>query len=170
MITSYEPATAADRADVAAQLGRPPRGMLAVAARCPSGHPAVVLTSPRLPDGTPFPTLYYLTCPRLCSLASRLEAEGVMREMTGRLASDPELAAAYRSAHEIYLTERDALDPLGTDVTAGGMPARVKCLHALLAHTLAAGPGVNPLGDETLALVSERWPDGDCTRGRNVNG
>lgn len=170
MITSYEPATAADRADVAAQLGRPPRGMLAVAARCPSGHPAVVLTSPRLPDGTPFPTLYYLTCPRLCSLASRLEAEGVMREMTGRLASDPELAAAYRSAHEIYLTERDALDPLGTDVTAGGMPARVKCLHALLAHTLAAGPGVNPLGDETLALVSEWWPDGDCTRGRNVNG
>jgi hypothetical protein len=170
MIASYQPATEADRAEVAAQLGRQPRGMLAVAARCPSGHPAVVMTSPRLPDGTPFPTLYYLTCPRLCSLASRLEAAGVMREMTARLAGDPELAAAYRRAHEMYLSQRDALEPLGTDATAGGMPVRVKCLHSLLAHALAAGHGVNPLGDETLDHVREWWPDGDCAPGRNVNG
>jgi hypothetical protein len=33
----------------------------------------------------------------------------------------------------------------------------VKCLHALLGHALAAGPGVNPLGDETLARVGEWW-------------
>lgn len=158
----FPPATDADRADVARQLGRQPRGMLAVAARCPSGHPAVVATSPRLPGGAPFPTLYYLTCPRLCSLVSTLEAGGLMRAMTARLEADAELAAHYRRAHCAYLADRDAIEPLGTDITAGGMPKRVKCLHALLAHALAAGPGVNPFGDETLAAIRQWWPDGEC--------
>jgi hypothetical protein len=116
--------------------------MLAVAARCPSGHPNVVRTAPRLPDGTPFPTLYYLTCPRLASRIGTLEASGLMREMTERLAEDPDLAARYRRAHESYLAERDAIEPLGTDVTAGGMPDRVKCLHVHVGHALAKGPGV----------------------------
>ncbi len=154
--------TESDQAAVAAQLGRPPRGLLAVVARCPGGHPAAVATSPRLPDGSPFPTLYYLTCPRLNSLVGTLEAGGVMREMTERLADDPDLALAYRAAHDSYLAQRDAIEPLGTRVTAGGMPERVKCLHALLAHTLAVGEGVNPFGDETLALVRRTWPDGSC--------
>jgi hypothetical protein len=154
--------TEADLAAVAGQLGREPRGLLAVVARCPSGHPAAVATSPRLPDGSPFPTLYYLTCPKLCSLVGTLEASGVMREMTERLAVDPDLAAAYRGAHVAYLAARDALEPLGTDFSAGGMPDRVKCLHALLAHAMAAGPGVNPFGDETLALLQRWWPTGDC--------
>jgi hypothetical protein len=166
MIASFPPVTEADRAAVAAQLGREPRGLLAVAARCPSGHPSVVATSPRLPDGTPFPTLYYLTCPRLSSLASTLEAGGVMREMTERLATDPDLADAYRGAHVAYLAERDAIGSLGTEVTAGGMPDRVKCLHAVLAHSLAAGPGVNPFGDETLELLRQWWPDGACANNR----
>lgn len=162
MIASFPQVAEADRAEIAAQLGREPRGLLAVAARCPSGHPSVVATSPRLPDGTPFPTLYYLTCPRLSSLASTLEAGGVMREMTERLAVDSDLAAAYRRAHVSYLAERDAIESLGTEVTAGGMPDRVKCLHAVLAHSLAAGPGVNPFGDETLELLGQWWPDGAC--------
>ncbi|MFE2758213.1 DUF501 domain-containing protein [Actinosynnema sp. NPDC059335] len=151
-----------DRAAVAAQLGREPRGMRAVAARCPSGHPAVVQTSPRLEDGTPFPTLYYLTCSRLNSYVSRLEGAGLMKEMTERLAVDEELAARYRRAHELYLAERDAIEPLGTTVTAGGMPGRVKCLHVHVAHALAVGRGVNPFGDEVLDLLAEWWPSGDC--------
>jgi uncharacterized protein len=154
----------ADRAAVAAQLGRAPRGMRAVAHRCPCGLPSVVRTSPRLEDGTPFPTLYYLTCSRLCSLIGGLEARGVMREMTERLGTDSELAEAYRRAHESYLAERDALEPLGTEVTAGGMPNRVKCLHALVGHALAAGPGVNPFGDEVLAELGEWWRAGRCVR------
>jgi uncharacterized protein len=105
--------TEADRVAVAAQLGRPPRAIRAVASRCPSGHPAVIQTSPRLDDGTPFPTLYYLTCPRLTSLTSRLEASGLMKEMTARLADDEELAAVYLAAHRSYLAERDAIEPLG---------------------------------------------------------
>jgi hypothetical protein len=154
----------ADRAAVAAQLGRPPRGMRAVAHRCPCGLPAVVRTHPRLEDGTPFPTLYYLTCVRLCSMISRLESEGRMWEMTRRLSEDPELAGAYRRAHEGYLAERDALEPLGTEVSAGGMPTRVKCLHVQVGHALAVGPGVNPFGDEALAELGQWWRAGPCVR------
>jgi hypothetical protein len=140
---------------IAQQLGREPRGVLAVAYRTPDGLPAVVKTAPRLPDGTPFPTLYYLTDPRLTAEASRQESAGVMREMTERLAVHPELAAAYRAAHESYLAERDEIESLGTDFTGGGMPERVKCLHVLIAHALAKGPGVNPFGDESVALAAE---------------
>ncbi|NEW40861.1 DUF501 domain-containing protein [Nocardia cyriacigeorgica] len=140
---------------IAEQLGRTPRGVLAIAYRTPDGLPAVVKTAPRLPDGTPFPTLYYLTDPRLTAEASRQESAGVMREMTERLGTDQELAAAYRAAHESYLAERDAIESLGTDFTGGGMPERVKCLHVLIAHSLAKGPGVNPLGDEAVALAAE---------------
>jgi hypothetical protein len=157
-----QPVTDEDRAAVKAQLGREPRALRAVAARCPSGHPAVVQTSPRLEDGTPFPTLYYLTCPRLTSLCSTLEAAGVMKEMTARLAEDEDLAQHYERAHQSYLAQRDAIESLGTQVSAGGMPGRVKCLHVHLAHALACGPGVNPFGDETLRLVADQWPAGDC--------
>jgi hypothetical protein len=144
----------ADLDAVARQLGREPRGVLAIAYRCPNGEPGVVKTAPRLPDGTPFPTLYYLTHPVLTAAASRLESAGVMKEMTARLSADPDLAAAYRRAHESYLAERDAVEPLGTTFSGGGMPERVKCLHVLIAHSLAKGPGVNPFGDEALALLA----------------
>jgi uncharacterized protein len=145
----------ADLEAVARQLGREPRGVLEIAYRCPNGEPGVVKTAPRLPDGTPFPTLYYLTHPVLTAAASRLESSGLMREMTERLAHDPELATAYRRAHESYLAERDAIEPLGTTFSGGGMPERVKCLHVLIAHSLAAGPAVNPFGDEALAVLAD---------------
>jgi hypothetical protein len=145
----------ADLEAVARQLGREPRGVLDIAYRCPNGEPAVVKTAPRLPDGTPFPTLYYLSHPALTAAASRLESDGVMREMTERLGHDAELAAAYRRAHESYLAERDAVEPLGTSFSGGGMPDRVKCLHVLIAHALAKGRGVNPFGDEALAMLAE---------------
>ena len=131
---------------VARQLGREPRGVLEISYRCPNGEPGVVKTAPRLPDGTPFPTL--------TAAASRLESSGLMRDMTSRLKRDPDLAARYRRAHESYLAERDAIEPLGTMFSGGGMPDRVKCLHVLIAHSLAKGPGVNPLGYEALALLS----------------
>ena len=140
---------------IAQQLGREPRGVIEISYRTPDGRPAVVKTAPRLPDGTPFPTLYYLTDPRLTAEASRLESDGVMKQMTARLGQDDELSAAYTAAHESYLAERDAIESLGTDFTGGGMPDRVKCLHVLVAHALAKGPGVNPLGDETVAMIAD---------------
>jgi uncharacterized protein len=144
----------ADLEAVARQLGREPRGVLEIAYRCPNGEPAVVKTAPKLPDGTPFPTLFYLTHPVLTAAASRLETTGMMREMSLRLQVDDEVAAAYRRAHESYLAERDAIESLGTTFSGGGMPDRVKCLHVLIAHSLAKGRGVNPFGDEALAALA----------------
>lgn len=145
---------AADLEAVAAQLGREPRGVLEIAYRCPNGEPGVVKTAPRLPDGTPFPTLYYLTHPALTAAASRLESSGLMKDMTERLQDSEELAAAYLRSHESFLAERDAIESLGTTFSGGGMPDRVKCLHVVMAHSLAKGPGVNPFGDEALALLA----------------
>ncbi len=153
-----------DLAVVEAQLGRKPRGTRAVAHRCPCGLPDTVETTPRLADGTPFPTLYYLTCPRAVAACGRLESSGLMREMAQRLATDPELADRYRQAHEAYLARRAELGdvPELAGVSAGGMPGRVKCLHALLAQALAAGPGVNPLGDEVRERIEPWWSGGPC--------
>jgi hypothetical protein len=152
--------TEADLAAVSAQLGRPARDVLAIAARTRDGEPAVVATAPRLADGTPFPTFYYLTHPVLVAAMSRLEADGRMRELTARLESDADLAAAYERAHRAYLADRDAAGdvPELAGVSAGGMPTRVKCLHALAAHALAAGPGVNPIGDLALAEAAAAEP------------
>jgi hypothetical protein len=125
----------------------------------------VVETSPRLPDGTPFPTLYYLTCPRAAGAIGTLEASGLMGEMTQRLVGDDELRARYVAAHLAYVRARDAIGavPEIAGVSAGGMPDRVKCLHVLVAHSLVAGPGVNPLGDEALDLLPDWWANGPCT-------
>jgi hypothetical protein len=152
---------------MAAQLGRAPRGARTVAHRCPCGLPDVVATSPRLADGSPFPTLYYLTCPRAVAACSRLESSGLMSTMNARLADDPELAARYRAAHADYLARRDAIEavPEIAGVSAGGMPGRVKCLHAVLAHALATGPGTNPFGDQVRDLVEPWWGGGPCVSG-----
>jgi hypothetical protein len=155
---------AADLSAVHEQLGRVPRGVAAVAHRCPCGRPDVLRTEPRLPDGTPFPTTYYVTCPRLTGAISTLESSGMMREMTERLESDPELAGAYTGAHQDYLRRRNELGEVAeiSGISAGGMPTRVKCLHVLVGHSLAVGPGVNPLGDEALEALGPWWKAGPC--------
>jgi hypothetical protein len=146
------------------QLGRPPRDLLDVAHRCPCGNPDVVTTAPRLDDGTPFPTYYYLTCPTACSAIGSLEASGLMAEMAARLSTDDDLSERYRRAHRAYLADRErhgTVDEIA-DTSAGGMPGRVKCLHALAAHSLVAGPGLNPFGDETIERLGAWWQDGPC--------
>lgn len=142
-------ATQADIDIVSEQLGRQARGVVGIAARDSQGVPAVVATAPRLEDGTPFPTFYYLTHPEAVKAASRLEAEGKMVEYNELLATDETVAAAYQSAHDAYVADRDQVAAVEEvhGVSAGGMPTRVKCLHALIGHSLAAGPGVNPIGD-----------------------
>jgi len=157
--------TQADLDSIGLQLGRTPRDVHEISSRCPCGKPAVVATPPRLSDGTPFPTFYYATCPRLTGAISTLETTGMMAEMEERLATDPDLAAAYQKAHEQYLAARNALGmdvPEVDGITAGGMPTRVKCLHSLVAHALSAGPGVNPFGDEALAALPKWWEGESC--------
>ena len=153
-----ESVTPADLEALAGQLGRVPRGVVAIAARCVCGRPTVVRTAPRLDDGTPFPTSYYLTHPAAVKGCSTLEAEHLMETFNAALADDAELAAAYAAAHDDYLARRAELGqvPEIEGVSAGGMPTRVKCLHALVGHSLAAGPGVNPIGDRALAMLDER--------------
>jgi len=156
---------------IEAQLGRTPRDVHAIGYRCPCGKPAVVETPPRLSDGTPFPTYYYATCPRLTGAISTLESTGLMGEMNDRLTTDAELAGAYAAAHEDYLAARAVLKmdvPEVEGISAGGMPERVKCLHSLVAHSLCAGPDVNPLGDEALAKLPQWWKDQPCSIIENV--
>lgn len=166
---SAQTVTEGDLDTLYAQLGRPLRGVRAVRHRCADGHPTVVETEPRLPDGTPFPTVYYLTCPRAVAAASTLESTGVMNAMSARLQEDSALATGYRVAHDAYLADRERIGHVEevAGVSAGGMPSRVKCLHVLAAHSLAAGPGMNPLGDETLALMAaledKPWTPAACT-------
>ncbi|WBT09637.1 DUF501 domain-containing protein [Corynebacterium sp. SCR221107] len=145
----------ADLDAVAAQLGRMPRGVLEISYRCPDGAPGAVMTAPKLEDGTPFPTLYYLTDPRLTAEASRLEVAHVMKWMTARLEEDQELAADYRKAHEYYLAKRNAIFDLGTEFSGGGMPDRVKCLHVLIGYALSEGPQHFRLGTEAVAMAAE---------------
>lgn len=156
----FDPPTDTDIAAVSRQLGRPARDVVGISARCVCGAPTVVSTKPRLTDGTPFPTFYYLTHPAATAAVSRLEANGVMTELAALL--EGETADAYLAAHESYIADRDSFDevPEIDGISAGGMPSRVKCLHALVGHTLAAGPGVNPIGD--LALERAGWSPAVC--------
>ncbi|MEY3073293.1 MAG: hypothetical protein RLZZ353_1489 [Actinomycetota bacterium] len=146
---SYAAALAAPEADAAltdligAQLGRPARGRPAVVHRCGHGLPTVVRVLPRLEDGTPFPTVFWLSCPLARSAVGRLEAEHRMVVLNERLVAEPDLAAAQAAASERYVAFRDRLGapdpPLPGAPTAGGLPDRVKCLHVHVAHHLATG-------------------------------
>jgi hypothetical protein len=157
----FEAPSDADVATVSRQLGRPARGVLGIAARCVCGRPTVVATAPRLPDGTPFPTLYYLSHPAATAAVSTLEATGVMPELAAML--EGEDAARYRAAHEQYVHDRESIEVVEeiAGISAGGMPDRVKCLHALVAHSLAVGAGVNPVGDAALERCS--WSPSVCS-------
>ncbi|MFY8027027.1 MAG: DUF501 domain-containing protein [Aquiluna sp.] len=152
-----------DLEEVSRQLGRPARDIVEVAARCVCKRPIVVKTKPRLEDGTPFPTLYYLTQKAATAAVSTLEATGYMSELQRELLEDDKLSNAYTRAHQKYLAEREEIEVVDEieGISAGGMPYRVKCLHALVAHSLAAGKGVNPIGD--LALAKLDWSPKVCT-------
>jgi len=165
--------TADDLTVLAEQLGRPPRGVVAIGARCVCGRPLVAVTAPRLDDGTPFPTTFYLTHPGVVAAMSTLEARGVMRELNDRLAEDDELAAGHARAHDDYLERRAEVAeragagvvPEITGISAGGLPTRVKCLHALAGHALVAGPGVDVVGDLALRQAADEglWSAARCT-------
>lgn len=163
------PATAEDIALVERQLGRYPRGMVAVGARCVCGRPLAVLTRALLPDGTPFPTTCYLTSPEAVKAVSHVEADGGMREYNEQLGCDTTLQAGYEAAHRLYLAFRHELSVRMGDseehiasISAGGMPVRVKCLHALVAQTLVMGEGVNPIGDMTLDRIADEFSPTVC--------
>lgn len=149
-----------DRSAVEAQLGREPRGAWRVARRCACGLPQVIETDPKLEDGTPFPTLWWLTCTRLVSLVSKLESDGWMAQMNDSLSSDPELREKLRSSTTSYIRARDSIDPLGASGHPGGGPERVKCLHAHTAHYLVTAD--NPVGEAVMRELDWSDPEAPC--------
>ena len=170
-ISSIDPATGEDTEVLKQQLGRVPRGVVGIGARCQCGKPLVVVTAPRLEDGTPFPTTFYLTSPQLVYACSVLEAEHLMEHLQDWVVTNGEVYAAYQQAHRDYLERREEIGqalevvvPEIAGVSAGGMPERVKCLHALVGHALGAGAGHNPVGDRVLAIIEERglWSSQTC--------
>lgn len=145
-----------------AQLGRIPRGLVGIGARCQCGAPLVTITYPRLPDGTPFPTLFYLTHPWIVKEISRVESSGEMAKLNQLLAENENLSLAHREAHKSYIARRNLLAkvPEVADFSAGGMPDRVKCLHALAGYALAVGQGVSFFGDQVLTQIG--WDFAIC--------
>jgi len=157
-----------ERRLVEAQLGREARGSLAVAARCRYGLPAVVRTGPRLPDGTPFPTLYWLTCPAARVAVGRLEAAGWNARLSERVAGEPDLARAHADAHAGYLAQRDTLGRLPGEPGVGGLPGRVKCLHVLYAHEVATGS--DPVGRIVRRTIDPIDCPGPCVGPSRADG
>jgi uncharacterized protein len=171
---SYERALAAprvddrDRAVVSVQLGRPARGNPAIVHTCGFGLPTVVRVDPRLDDGTPFPTTFWLTCPVMRSAVGRLEADHAMVGLNERLERDAGFAEAYAAGHDRYVAARDQLgDPLPGDPGAGGMPRHIKCLHVHAAHHLATGDNV--VGAWTVEAARPVPCRGPCVSDEDVD-
>jgi hypothetical protein len=130
-------------------------------AACPTPATPPARRPPRrLPDGTPFPTLYWLTCPAARAAVGRLEAAGWNARLSERVAAEPDLAQAHAGAHASYLAQRNALGRLPGDPGVGGLPGRVKCLHVLYAHEVATGS--DPVGRIARRAVDPVDCPGPC--------
>jgi hypothetical protein len=147
------------------QIGRVPRRPWRIAVRCQWGRPSVIASPSRLADGTPFPTLYWLTCPYLLERVSSLESAGFISAWNERADTDPVLSVLLGEA-DAELRERRARESGGTDgcasVGVAGQrdSASVKCLHAHVALALA---GIrDPVGEETIALLGTCCEDDAC--------
>ncbi len=152
-----------ERGLVEAQIGRPPRSVIDATARCHLDLPVVITVPPLLDDGTPFPTLYWLTCPLASKRIGRIEAGGGVRAAEVMLAEDAGLRGSHESAMERYRDDRDARVP--EDHTGprpsggvGGTGAGVKCLHAHYADSAAGND--NPIG----AWVGSQIEPLDCAQ------
>lgn len=147
-----------DRELVERQIGRPPRAFRRVAVRCPFGRPAVTEQAPFDSDGRPFPTQFYVTCPRLVAAISRLEAAGGVERWSRAANDDPELA---RSVAEAQAAQRALRPELDAGIGGSTRTGSLKCLHAHAAFALAR-PGYE-LGDRIVAELPSLWPDSCCT-------
>ena len=150
-----------DRQVVEIQIGRPLRADSVPVSRCHLGLPVVVRVPPILDDGTPFPTLYWLSCPLATARIARLEGAGGIKRLERRAEVDSEFGRSLEQAQALYERERDDLVPDGASPApsggVGGTTVGIKCLHAHYAHARAAGD--NPVG----ALVQDWIEPLDCT-------
>jgi hypothetical protein len=154
-----------DRSVVQTQIGRPPRSAIDVATRCHLGLPVVITVPPLLDDDTPFPTLYWLTCPLATKRIGRIEAGGGVRRAELMIADDAALSDRHTAAAERYRRSRDGMLPAGytghkPTGGVGGSGSGVKCLHAHYADTAAGND--NPVGEWTAAQVEPLDCENTC--------
>lgn len=160
-----------DRGVIEAQIGRPLRAESEVVVRCHLDRPVVVRVPPHLDDGTPFPTLYWLTCPLAVSRIGRLESSGGVKRMEAKAGADEEFGEALEEAHASYARERQGLvirrdlpQPSGG---VGGAATGVKCLHAHYAHAKSGGD--NPVGELVAGWVEPLDCVVPCVIGGSMN-
>jgi hypothetical protein len=116
----------------------------------------VIENHPRLDDGSPFPTLFWLTCPILIKRVSKLEGEGGMEALNVTLSQDASMRARLSDAIAALRMRRDAHEVIqDAGAPPGGGPERVKCLHAHTAQELVEHN--NPMGARALAAAG--FPD-----------
>jgi hypothetical protein len=159
-----------DLADAKRQLGRAPRALAGVAARCPRGHPSVLVQAPYDSGGAPFPTLYWLSCPALVRAIGRFEAAGGIAALRAELEHDPELMQDMAQAERRVIETRVRLAAPGPRLDggaalragiAGEAPGGgLKCLHAHAAVALADPP--YRLGRAALERASAAYPPACC--------
>jgi uncharacterized protein len=159
-----------DLVDAERQLGRAPRSLVDVAARCPHGRPSVLVQAPYDTDGAPFPTLYWLSCPALVQAIGRYEAAGGIAELADELALDRELARDMTQVERRVIEARGRLASpgprlddgaaLGAGIAGEAPGGGLKCLHAHAATALADPP--YRLGSEALERASATYPRACC--------
>src|SRR4051794_19924522 len=160
----------ADLEAIERQLGRAPRALVRVAARCPHGGPAVLEQAPYADDGTPFPTTYWLSCRALVEAVGRLESDGGIAELEAELAADDALRGDRRHVEARVAARREALAGAGPHVDDGAAlrsgiggtapGGGLKCLHAHAAVALASGPYA--LGERVLERAGVSYPQECC--------
>ena len=155
------------------QLGRRPTGVLKVEVYCPAGHPQVIRYYP-LTLGeqgqvlSPFPTLFWLTCPSLIRQVSEFESYGWIGKVEERIQGDSDFRAEYHENHKAYGRERWAAllpahqkaviekgwENVYRNTGIGGIREWdfVKCLHLQYAHHAGAANVVGRFLQEQFSL------------------
>ena len=128
------------------QIGRKLRTDSEVSCRCHFNIPAVIKVPPKLDDGTPFPTTYWLTCPMYNKKIGSLESHGLIKELDKEIINNPELKKQWKSRQISYEQERERLETkdMGPKASGGvgGATESIKCLHSHTADELSTGQNV----------------------------
>ena len=136
-----------EKQTVEIQLNRKVRSNINVVAKCHFDLPVVVDVPKNLDDGTPFPTMYWLTCPMYVKKVSTLESNGMVKNLDKQLVENKKLNKLWRKRQKSYENERNkkyknltnTISPIGG---VGGTTKSIKCLHSHLADELVSGENV----------------------------
>ncbi|TGD74694.1 DUF501 domain-containing protein [Mangrovimicrobium sediminis] len=167
------PVSPQQQARVAELLGREPRGLAAIAVAGSGGEPVVIRVA-ALVDDKPFPTLFWLVCPRLNYRIDVVEAGGLIARLQARIDADPALREAMVEDHRRHIALRDSyidaaqrqrLQQLGFAAVfeckgIGGIAdfGRIRCLHTWYAAHLVEPNTVGRLLDEYWAASAPEDP------------